>query len=337
MSLIKQTTWMPQVALSYYAEEQSDYGRPVLSGNAADGQTQLSADAIQFGFCVYEGMRVYVADKQYLVFRARDHHERMAQSCAALAMPCPSYETFIEAIKLVVESNYNGNTRRLYIRPIVFSAGGGITPQQDHSFTYAVLCTTFDPDIDSLKVLVETENPRTVPVFSAVKTATNYTSSALITRKAQNLGYDTVLWLDRGGYIQECTTMNVFLYMNGEILTPKLGGILPGVTRRTMIELLARHGSHVVEKELHITELVYAIASGDLSCIFTTSTALGINNVKLLKYCDDEHRLGAELPNIVAVAKEGYRALTEEFPAGLAKRDRIAGRSYVGSIHPGVF
>ena len=190
---MKKTLWMPQAAVSHYAEVKSGYEQPVLSANVTNGQTQLSADAIQFGFCVYEGMRVYIVDNQYLVFRSRDHHERMAQSCAALAMPCPSYDTFIEAIKLIVECNYNENARRLYIRPIVFAASGGIMPQQDQSYTYAALCTTFDPDIDGLKVLVETENPRTVPAFSAVKTATNYTSSALITRQAQNLGYDTVL------------------------------------------------------------------------------------------------------------------------------------------------
>jgi len=327
---VTKTLWMPHAAVSHYAAAQSDYGRPALSANAASDQTQLSADAIQFGFCAYEGMRVYIVDNQYLIFRSRDHHERMAQSCAALAMPCPSYDTFVEAIRLVVESNYDGNVRRLYIRPIVFAAGGGIMPQQDQSYTYAALCTTFDPDIDSLKVVVETENPRTVPAFSAVKTATNYTNSALITRRAQNLGYDTVLWLDGDGYIRECTTMNIFLHMNGEILTPKLGGILAGVTRRTMIDLLAAGGGNVLEKDIHVTELVDGIESGHVSCLFTTSTALGINNVALLKYRDDEYKLGTEWPTVIATARENYRALTEEFPSGLAKYQGIAERSQIG-------
>lgn len=334
---MKNTLWMPQAAVSHYAEAKSEYGQPVLSPNMTDGQTQLSADAIQFGFCVYEGMRVYIVDNQYLVFRSRDHHERMAQSCAALTMPCPSYDIFIEAIQLIVESNYDGNARRLYIRPIVFATGGGIMPQQDQSYTYTALCTTFDPDIDRLKVFVETENPRTVPAFSAVKTATNYTSSALITRQAQNLGYDTVLWLDKDGYIQECTTMNVFVCINGEIFTPKLGGILPGVTRRTMIELLAGQGGNVVEKEIHITEIVDAIESGHLSCIFTTSTALGINNVALLKHREDEFKLGADWPDIIAAARENYRVLTEQFPLGLSKHTEIEEGSYISAIQPVTF
>lgn len=324
--------WLPRAAVSHFQEVTSAYGQPVVSTTAADGHTQLGADAIQFGFSVFEGMRVFVVGDQYLVFRARDHHERLARSCAALELPCPGYDVFVEAIGLVVDSNHAPSTGRLYIRPIVFATGGGIMPQQDQSYTFAVLCTTFDPQLDGLKVFVEMENPRTVPAFAAVKTATNYTSSALVMRRAKNLGYDTVLWLDRGGYVQECTTMNVFLHLAGEIVTPSLGGILPGVTRRTLIELLAAQGCDVVEKEIHLTEVVNALRSGELSGMCTTSTALGINDVALLRLGDDEYKVGSELSNVVAAVKEDYRVLTEEFPTGLAKLETIADRSHIGVI-----
>lgn len=320
---------MARAAVSHYEETGSEYGPVALSANEA-GQTQFSADAIQFGFAVFEGMRVFVADGEYLVFRARDHHERMVASCAALGMPCPGYETFLEAIRLVVESNFDGTARRLYIRPIVYAAGGWIMPRQNQSYIYAVVCTTFDPDLDGLKILVETDQPRTVPAFSAVKTASNYASSALTMRQAQDLGYDSVLWLDGDGYLQECTTMNIFLHLDGEILTPRLGGILPGITRRTVIELLAGQGIGVVEKDVHITELVDAIDSGALSGMFTTSTALGVNNVTLLGHRGDEYRLTAAWPADLAAAKESYRALTEEFPSALVGHQ--ADRSHIGTL-----
>jgi branched-chain amino acid aminotransferase len=327
-----ESLWLPRAAVSHWSADRSGYDPPVASTNAADDRTQLSADAIQFGFCVYEGMRAYLRDDHYLVFRARDHHRRLEQSCAALAMPCPGYETFLDAIKLVVEGNHDGTARRLYLRPIVYSGGGGIMPQQARSYTYAVLCTTFDPVVGSLKVFVEPTSRRTVPAFSAVKTATNYTSSALATRRAQDEGYDTVLWLDGDGYLQECTTMNVFVHMNGEIVTPRLGRILPGVTRRTLIELLAEQERHVVEKDLHISELVSAIADGHVSGIVTTSTALGINNVASLRYRDDEVELGAEWPDAIAAAGQAYRVVTEDFPVGLLRHPRVAESSYVGTF-----
>lgn len=322
--------WLPMAAVSHYSEVTSEYGQPVLSTTAADGHTQLGADAIQFGFSVFEGMRVFVVGDQYLVFRARDHHERLARSCAALALPCPDYDAFVAAIGLVVDGNHAAHAGRLYIRPIVFATGGGIMPQQDRSYTFAVLCTTFDPQLDGLKVFVETENPRTVPAFATVKTATNYTSSALVMGQAKKLGYDTVLWLDRGGHLQECTTMNVFLRMDGQVVTPNLGGILPGVTRRTLIELLAARGCAVVEREIHITEVVDAMKNGGLSGMCTTSTALGINEVALLRLGDDEYKAGSEPSDVVAAAKEDYRVLTEEFPTGLAKLQTVADRSHIG-------
>lgn len=326
------TLWMPHVAVSHHAAAQSAFGPPVVSANAAGDHTQFSADAIQFGFCAYEGIRVHFVGNQYLVFRARDHHERMARSCAALAMPCPDYDTFVGAIRLAVESNHDGRVRCLYVRPIVFAAGGGIMPQQDDAFTYAALCTEFNPDVGSLGVVVETEHPRTVPAFAAVKTATNYTNSALVTRRARDLGYDTVLWLAGDGSVRECTTMNIFLHVDGEILTPELGDILPGVTRRTMIDLLRAAGSTVVEKTVHVTEMVAAIESGRASGVFTTSTALGVRAVGRLRYRDEEYKLDAEWPATVAAARETYRALTEDFPSGLAAHQGIAERSFVGVV-----
>src|SRR5258708_4644224 len=124
---MERTTWLPHAAVSYYSEKKADFESPIISVNAMDSQTQISADAVQFGFSVFEGIRAYVVDGKYIVFRSRDHHERIVRSCAALDMPCPSYETFIEAIRLVVEGNYDKAERGLlYIRPLVFATSGGI-------------------------------------------------------------------------------------------------------------------------------------------------------------------------------------------------------------------
>jgi branched-chain amino acid aminotransferase len=330
---MKRTIWLPRAAISYYSEKQADFESPIISANAMDSQTQISADAVQFGFSVFEGMRAYVVDNKYIVFRSRDHHERMVRSCAALDMPCPSYETFINAISLIVEGNYDqAEGGLLYIRPLVFATSGGIMAQQHRSFAYAALCTTQDISNGDIKVLVETNSPRTVPAFSSVKTASNYANAGLITRKAQNEGYDTVLWLDGNGNVQECTTMNIFFCMKGEISTPRLGNILPGITRRTMIELLRGEGCEVTERDLHISEITDSIGNRTMSYMFATSTALGISRVTHLRHLGREYTIGGETPNSISAATKEYRMVTKEFPRRLSAYREIEERSYLGVV-----
>jgi len=331
---MKKTIWLPRVAVSYYSEEKAAFENAIISVNGMDGHTQISADAVQFGFSVFEGMRAYVVDNKYMVFRSLDHHERMVRSCAALDMPCPSYETFIDAIRMIVEGNYDeAEGDLLYVRPLVFATSGGIMAQQHRAFTFAALCTTQDIANGDIKVLVEAAgNPRTVPAFSSVKTASNYTHAGLITRRAQSEGYDTVLWLDGDGNVQECTTMNIFFCMKGGIFTPRLGNILPGITRKTMIELLREQGCEVTERDLHISEITDCIKSGTMSYIFTTSTALGISRVTLLRHLLEDHSIGREPPKSVSAAIKEYRRVTREFPLGLPAHRGIEKRSYLGVV-----
>jgi branched-chain amino acid aminotransferase len=331
---MKRTSWLRHVAVAHYSDAKLDYDPPVASVNAIGGQAQFSADAVQFGFGVFEGMRVYLVDDQYVIFRSLDHHERMVRSCGALGMPCPSYETFVAAIKLAVERNFVAGIEYLYIRPIVFATSGGIMAQQVRAFTFVVLCTPLDPYNGDIRVLVDTQNPRTVPMFSSVKTAANYASASLITRSAQKDGYDTVLWLDGNGFVQECTTMNVFFYIRGQLCTPRLGGILAGVTRRTTIELLRDQGDNVVERDIHIDEVIDGVKSGELPYFFTTSTALGIDRVTHLKHQGSEYRIAGECPRHIRSANERYAMLTRGLKRGTGMHRVIKERSYIGDVLP---
>ncbi|MCT9933012.1 aminotransferase class IV [Planotetraspora sp. A-T 1434] len=303
--------WLPSVAVSRGADD--GYERPALTGNAVGDLAEFGADGIQFGFSVFEGMRAYADGTSVLVFRARDHHERLRASCAALALPCPDYEVFTEAIEHAVCANDDGVTTRLYVRPIVFAASGDVMPLRDGRFVFAVLVKAFDPVIADLGVLVEEHMPRTVPMFAAVKTAGNYTSSALAMRDAHEAGCDTVLWLDGGGNIAECTTMNVFLFLDGRIVTPGLGAILPGVTRGTVLDLLAEAGEPVEERDVPLAELADRLAAGESVGVCTTSTALGIRRVSRLRLGSRDHRLEAKTPDAWQAMRERYAQATERF------------------------
>ena len=112
----------------------------------------------------------------------------------------------------------------------------------------------------------------------------NYAASLIAQKKAKELGYTQVLWLDgaQHKYIEEVGTMNVMFKINGEIVAPELGGsILPGITRDSALTLLRDWGFKVTERKISIDELLEAAKSGALEEAFGTGTAAVISPIGL--------------------------------------------------------
>jgi hypothetical protein len=59
--------------------------------------------------------------------------------------------------------------------------------------------------------------------------------------------------------------MNIMFKINGKICTPVLNGsILPGITRKSILELLRHEGADPVERRISVDELVQAAQDGTL-------------------------------------------------------------------------
>ena len=79
--------------------------------------------------------------------------------------------------------------------------------------------------------------------------------------------------------------MNVAFKIGDTVVTPALGGsILPGITRKSMIELLEYWGIKVEERKLSIQELIEAAENGTLEEAFGTGTAAVISPIGELYY-----------------------------------------------------
>ena len=62
-------------------------------------------------------------------------------------------------------------------------------------------------------------------------------NSILATSEAKERGFDEAIMLDMDGNIAEGPGANFFLERDGELLTPKTGSILPGITRSVVMEI----------------------------------------------------------------------------------------------------
>lgn len=81
--------------------------------------------------------------------------------------------------------------------------------------------------------------------------------------------------------------MNIFFVIGDEIVTPELqGSILPGITRKSAIEVCKSWGYKVVEKRISIDEIAEAYKKGELKEVFGTGTAAVISPVGHLKWGD---------------------------------------------------
>ena len=84
--------------------------------------------------------------------------------------------------------------------------------------------------------------------------------------------------------------MNVMFKINGKIITPALtGSVLPGITRKSCIDLLKSWGYEVEERLLSVDELAAALEDGSLEEAWGTGTAAVVSPIGKLFYDGKEH------------------------------------------------
>ena len=108
---------------------------------------------------------------------------------------------------------------------------------------------------------------------------------------AEEQGFAQVLWLDgvEKKYVEEVGSMNIMFKIDGKIHTaPCTGTVLPGVTRRSCIELLKDWGYEVVEDRLAIADVMKAGHDGKLEEVFGCGTAAVVSPVKELDWKGDK-------------------------------------------------
>lgn len=119
----------------------------------------------------------------------------------------------------------------------------------------------------------------------------NYAGSLLAAKKAEDLGYEQVLWLDseEHKYIEEVGGMNMLFVIDDTIVTAPLHDtILAGVTRDSLLTLAGDAGFKVEERRLSIDEVLQAHREGRLQEAFGSGTAAVVAPVGKMCYRGEE-------------------------------------------------
>ena len=249
---------------------------------------------------VFEGLKAYrTANGQVQLFRPQENFKRLNTSCDRLVIPHLDEEFCLEALKKLIEIEKDWVPSvpgaSLYIRPFIIARQEVLGVHPSVSYLYCVILSPsgdyYANGLAPVKIYVETNYVRAASFggMGAYKTGGNHAASLIAQEEAERQGYDQALWLDgvERKYVEEVGSMNVFFKIDGEIITPNLdGSILPGITRKSAIQLLADWGMKVTERKLSIQELEQAAREGKLDEAWGTGTAAVISPIGELK-CGD--------------------------------------------------
>ncbi|UCH64612.1 MAG: branched-chain amino acid aminotransferase [Ignavibacterium sp.] len=252
---------------------------------------------IHYGQAIFEGLKAYkTKDAEIVLFRPDEHFKRLNRSARRICIPEVDVDFMINALKELVNIERDwiptGEGESLYVRPFVYGSDPFLGVNPASSYKLIILLSPvgayYPEGFKPIKILVQDDYVRAVRKgLGECKTPANYAASLLAGEKAMEQGYTQVLWLDGVELknIEEVGTMNIFINMKNEIVTPKLNGsILPGVTRKTVIQLLKEWDMNIVERDISIDEVVEKYDSGDLLGVFGSGTAAVISSVGWLTF-----------------------------------------------------
>lgn len=258
------------------------------------GPLPLEPSAMVFHYAqeVFEGMKAYrTPDGGVQLFRPMDNVRRLNTSCERLCIPQLPEDVALAGIQALVkqESDWvpSEPDTSLYIRPFVIATDAGLGVHASHSYLFCVICCPvgayYKEGLNPVRIYVESEDVRAVQGGTGyTKCGGNYAASIRAGARAEAKGFAQVLWLDgvHRKYIEEVGSMNVMFKIDGKIITPALtGSVLPGITRRSSLELLRDWGYSVEERLISAQELFDAADAGKLEEAWGTGTAAVISPI----------------------------------------------------------
>lgn len=245
---------------------------------------------------IFEGMKAYrVGGGRIVLFRPRENAKRFARSAARMAMPELPEDTFLDAVNALVRTDRGwvpDSPGSLYLRPFMFADEAFLGVRPASSYIFCVIASPVGPYFKGgekpISVWVSEEFSRAGPGGTGeAKCGGNYAASLVAQAEAIRQGCDQVVFLDAAEFrwVEELGGMNIFyVFDNGDIVTPPLGTILPGITRASIITLARDLGLNVREEKYGFPEWIADAEAGRLREVFACGTAATIAAIGHVKH-----------------------------------------------------
>ncbi len=259
-------------------------------------ELNMAATALHYGQECFEGLKAFEqADGTISIFRPDENAKRMINSARKILMEPFPEEKFLEAVEKVVKLNRRfippyGTGASLYIRPLLLGTSGIVGVKPSHEYLFLVFVTPVGPyfkgGLKPINLLVIEDIDRAAPFGTGdVKVGGNYAAGMRASKKAKDLGFDEVLYLDakHKKYIDESGPANFFgITKDNKYVTPKSSSILPSITNKSLQVIAKDLGMTVEQRPVDVEEI------HDFKEAGCCGTAAVISPVKSITYRDQK-------------------------------------------------
>ena len=219
---------------------------------------------ILYGYGVFETILIQEGKPVLMTY----HYDRMMYGASLLEIHMTYTQEEIEKnVQDLIEKNgVKDGVINFYMS---IERGPNITFRMDYGEPLLLMVVRPKPDYDlskRYKLTVREESFQRVRL-DQIKTM-SYLKNLMEKRLAHQ--FDEVLLFDQEGYVHETTTANIFFVHNGKVITPESNVILPGTTRRFIIENQEDLGISVEERPVLLSEVA------DFDEVFMTSALRGV-------------------------------------------------------------
>ena len=245
----------------------------------SEARIGIMTHCLHYGTAIFEGIRGNWnrQHQQTYLFRPREHYERLHNGCRLLKIDLPY--TIDELCRITIELVAKcGLQEDVYVRPIAYKSSESLGVRlHDLEDDFAAFIIPWGPYLpDKVKCGVSSwRRPADNVIPPQAKITGLYINNALAKTEAIENGFDEAIMLTPDGHVSEGSGENIFLVMDGRLVTPaSYNNILMGVTRDTVIKLAQKElGIETIERQVDRGELYVAA-----EC-FLTGTAAHITPV----------------------------------------------------------
>ena len=247
----------------------------------ADAQVHVLTHGLHYGYSIFEGIRSHDTPKGPAIFRLKEHIERFSNSAKVYRMKLPYSAAEVE--RACVDLVRANGVPAVYLRPVAFSGYGemGLDPTKS-PIQVAVAAWEWGAYLGAeglehgVRATVSSwvrMDSRSLP--PQAKCAANYANSALAKMEAVVAGYDEAILLNSQGMVAEGPGENIFRVKHDIVSSPPASsGILRGITRDSVVRLVADEGLSFLRTDFTREELFTADE------LFYSGTAAGITPIR---------------------------------------------------------
>ncbi len=227
---------------------------------ASEATVNVQDRGFLYGDAAFETMRAYGGE----IFEWEAHATRLGDTCEVLGL---DHGLATDDLRDRIDETLAANgLRDAYVR-LSITRGiqpGKLTPGREVDPTVVIIVKSLprggragSPVFDGPATLqtVKTKRVPDAAIPARAKTH-NYLNGILARLELRVTGADEALMVDSDGFVTEGATSNLFFVRDNALRTPSLvGPILPGITRRVVLELAREEGIPVEEGRYHPDEI----------------------------------------------------------------------------------